>query len=312
MNTAELLHLYDYNYWANARILDTAARADPAVLSRPTGLPYDSVLGVLAHLLAGEHIWRVRCQEGLSPKSLLSVKDFPDLHSLRVRWGAEEKAMRAYLAGLSDASLTGAMRYRSTDGRENSTPLWQVLLHLVNHGTQHRAEAAAELTRAGQSPGDIDYMVYIRTVPEFDPARPRLVAPSLPSRPTGSQSPTQIRGVEDRSQRLVNSPQAAFSAATVADVPERAPNGTGKRKPRWRFPLSEELLMMVARGVRLPFVIALGIGGYVFFAERYSGWVFYTFYWAVIPFLLATLWIEVRTFTSSVSAWRRRKRSLAS
>ena len=72
--------------------------------------------------------------------------------------------MRGYLAGLDDAGLDRVVRYRSTDAREHETPLWQILLHLANHGTQHRAEAGAELTRLGFSPGDVDYMVYIRTV----------------------------------------------------------------------------------------------------------------------------------------------------
>ncbi len=73
--------------------------------------------------------------------------------------------MRGYLDGLDDSGLERVVRYRSTlDTREHATPLWQILLHLVNHGTQHRAEAGAELTRLGFSPGDVDYIVYIRTV----------------------------------------------------------------------------------------------------------------------------------------------------
>ena len=34
--------------------------------------------------------------------------------------------------------------------------MWQALLHVFNHGTQHRSEAAALLTDAGRSPGDLD------------------------------------------------------------------------------------------------------------------------------------------------------------
>ncbi len=75
--------------------------------------------------------------------------------------------MRAYLKGLSDSALENVMRYRSTLDKEYVAPLWQVLLHLANHGTQHRSEVAAELTRAGRSPGDLDYMVYIRRPEPF-------------------------------------------------------------------------------------------------------------------------------------------------
>ncbi len=172
MRSAELQHLYYYNYWATSRILDTASKLPAGVLSASGPMAHDSLLGTLAHALAGEIVWRVRCQEGRSPTALPGVKEFPDLGALRKRWPAEEAAMRGYLAGLDDSGLDRVVRYRSTlDARDHETPLWQILLHLVNHGTQHRGEAGAELTRLGFSPGDVDYMVYIRAVKSPEPGR---------------------------------------------------------------------------------------------------------------------------------------------
>ena len=62
-------------------------------------------------------------------------------------WQAEWVLLDGYLAGLADDDLD-----RDLDG----TPLWQTMAHLVNHGTQHRSEAAALLTAFGLSPGDLD------------------------------------------------------------------------------------------------------------------------------------------------------------
>jgi len=36
------------------------------------------------------------------------------------------------------------------------------MMHVANHGTQHRSEAAAMLTELGYSPGDIDLMLFLR------------------------------------------------------------------------------------------------------------------------------------------------------
>jgi uncharacterized damage-inducible protein DinB len=36
-----------------------------------------------------------------------------------------------------------------------------MLIHQVNHATQHRSEAALLLTQMGHSPGDLDLLVYM-------------------------------------------------------------------------------------------------------------------------------------------------------
>ena len=104
MQTSDLLLLYDYNYWANRRILDTAARAGEAQLDQAHN--WGSVHGTLVHTLSAEWIWRVRCAEGVSPTVGLRHADLPTLEAVRLRWEAEEQAMRSFLAGLGDADLT--------------------------------------------------------------------------------------------------------------------------------------------------------------------------------------------------------------
>jgi uncharacterized damage-inducible protein DinB len=165
MTRDELLMTFDYNYWANERILNAAeGLTDEQYAATVRGLSMGNVRATLVHTLAAENIWRMRCLEGVSPTKLLREDDFPTFDSLRKLWADEEAAMRDGLARLTEEALAGPLDYRTTNGtamREDR--LWRLLLHLVNHGTQHRAEAAVALTAFGRSPGDVDLIVYLRS-----------------------------------------------------------------------------------------------------------------------------------------------------
>lgn len=180
MNVDEIRLLYDYHYWANRRLLDACAKVTPeqyaASTSLGTGLP--GLRATLIHLVSAEHAWRTTFQQSFVPADAihagwreedlkpwgaddLTETDLPTLEALMERCQVEEQAMRAYLAGLRDEDMNGIVRYPIGDGIVRERLLWHCLLHLVNHGTQHRSEAASLLTSFGQSPGDFDFTFFL-------------------------------------------------------------------------------------------------------------------------------------------------------
>ncbi len=160
MNLADIMILYDYNYWATKRIVAAASKVNQEQFVARTAFPRGSLRGTLVHTLDAEYGWRMLIQLGCETEDL-SEAEFPSLDSLEEHWHAEEIAMRAYLAGLKDENLTEIIRYTNPAGNKRERVLWHCLFHVVNHGTQHRTEAAAMLTDYGESPGDFDFSMFL-------------------------------------------------------------------------------------------------------------------------------------------------------
>jgi uncharacterized damage-inducible protein DinB len=160
MNKQDILILYPYNQWANARILNTAANVTAEQFLAPASFPHSGLRGTLAHALSAEWIWRSRW-EGTSPSSVLKLDAFPTFETLRSRWAEEDKKLMDFVEAITDERLNQSFDYRNTSGTPFTRILWQAMAHVVNHGTQHRAEAAAMLTDLGQSPGDIDLIFFV-------------------------------------------------------------------------------------------------------------------------------------------------------
>ena len=162
MNIRDMLTLYDYNYWANGRILAASAQISPEQFAAATAHSFGSLRGTLVHTLDGERAWRMLYeQQTLAYFGALEEDAFPTLEVLVQHWNAEERAMREYLAQLTDANMTDYVRYTVPEGHKRERLLWHCLWHVVNHGTQHRSEAAATLTEYGSSPGDLDFTAFL-------------------------------------------------------------------------------------------------------------------------------------------------------
>jgi uncharacterized damage-inducible protein DinB len=154
---AILLALWEYDSWANERILAAAAALPPEALHQPLASGHDTLIGTLWHIVGAAETWRVRAETGQDP---VEASDFgaPDLAVVAAHAHAEAAAMRAFLEALPAPLLAEPMRY-TTDGIVRERPRWLVLVHLVNHGTHHRGEIAAAFTALGHSPGELDFGV---------------------------------------------------------------------------------------------------------------------------------------------------------
>ena len=159
MNKQDILLLYKYNQWTNKKILGATSMVTQEQFLAPASFPHGGLRGTLVHALFAEWIWRNRW-EGTSPTVRLKPDDFPTFEALRARWTEEEKLLMAFVENVTEERLNSKFSYKATDGTPHERILWHAMAHLVNHGTQHKTEAAAMLTDFGQSPGDIDMIFY--------------------------------------------------------------------------------------------------------------------------------------------------------
>jgi uncharacterized damage-inducible protein DinB len=160
MNTQDFEYLYDYNYWANTRVIDAVSKLSEEQFVRDLQSSHRSVRDTMAHILAAEWIWLERWK-GVSPKALLNPADFPSIDSLKSRWAEVERDYLSFIKGVRDESLEKVITYTNTRGEEWSYPFWQMFQHVMNHSTYHRGQVVTMLRQLGAEVNAVDLLIYM-------------------------------------------------------------------------------------------------------------------------------------------------------
>lgn len=143
--------LFRYNRWANGRVLD-AMRAAEAVPDRAVEL--------FSHLLRAQDVWYGRVRDTEHANLDLWVEE--DLAACAERAEASADRWHTVLEACAAEDLDRAVAYTNSKGTHFETPLRDVLTHVVNHGTHHRAQIALVLREADIPPPATDYIFYLR------------------------------------------------------------------------------------------------------------------------------------------------------
>lgn len=155
------LHI-DYTVWASGRLVDAAALLSSDELSRDFGTADKSVLGTLLHVYGADYAWMER-MDGRSIRSR-PYNDQASLDWLCTEWPRVWDRWKAYVAGLTEQAAESELAYTSFKGDSFRSPVWQIVMHVVNHATHHRGQAAGFLRAMGKTPPVLDLMHYYRQV----------------------------------------------------------------------------------------------------------------------------------------------------
>jgi uncharacterized damage-inducible protein DinB len=157
MNAQAFRHLYGYHFTENRKLWEVCTGSlSRAQLSQPASYSHGSIWNQIVHLISVEDTWFCGLR-GVDIPEPLDPDAFEDLYQMRAYWDAVEKDMHAYLAGLQDETL---FQKPFADGEDQDLIVWQVLLHVVNHGTDHRAQVLRSLSDLGVKTDSQDYIFY--------------------------------------------------------------------------------------------------------------------------------------------------------
>ncbi|WP_162909366.1 DinB family protein [Aggregatilinea lenta] len=158
MNADAFRHFYEYHFTLNRKLWDTHITSLPQKqFTQPVSYSQGSVRNQIVHLMSADDYWFSGLR-GVSRPEPLNPADFDDRNTLRAEWDTIEQRMRDYLATVRDDMLFGRP---FMDGEDGDLPLWMALLHVVNHGTDHRAQILRLLNDLGLNTGPQDYIFYI-------------------------------------------------------------------------------------------------------------------------------------------------------
>ena len=159
MNADAFRHFYNYHFAENRKVWNGVSSLSFEQFTQPVDYSRGSVREQLVHLLDAEDVWFSELRGAQSLEPLPETVTADDRDAIRVHWDKVEENIRAYLAELQDDMLfTKPIKEPEED---QVLFAWQVLLHVANHATDHRAQLLRVLHDLGVDTKYQDYIFYV-------------------------------------------------------------------------------------------------------------------------------------------------------
>lgn len=146
-----------YMLWADRLMLGAVREVSPEDLTRDAGISFGSLLGTMVHMLGSQRLWLARFS-GSQPGRRPTLEDLPDLSSWIAGWEETASGLEAFLAGLTEEQLASEIAWEDSELGPVARPLWQPVVHMVNHNTYHRGQVVSLLRQLGHQPPKTDFI----------------------------------------------------------------------------------------------------------------------------------------------------------
>ena len=158
MNADAFRHFYGYHFAENRKIWDRYIMPlTQEQFTQDAAYSKGSARDQVVHMIRADEAWFYGLR-GLEIPEPLDPASFADREAIRAHWDSVEEMERGYLDALQDDMLS---LKPFPEGEDENLVVWQVLLHVVNHGTDHRAQLLRQLNDLGVKTAYQDYIFYV-------------------------------------------------------------------------------------------------------------------------------------------------------
>jgi uncharacterized damage-inducible protein DinB len=167
MTKDDIRLLYEYDRWANRRMLKAASTLSDEQFTRAMSGGFHCVRDTLLHILGGEWIWLTYWRNPPdSPASvselrakrdaLFSPEAFPNINALQSKWMEVELEQSEFVNRVNNKSLAKMLPVRGM-----RLTLMHLMQHVVNHSTYHRGQVALTMRQLGAEPLATDFHEFL-------------------------------------------------------------------------------------------------------------------------------------------------------
>jgi uncharacterized damage-inducible protein DinB len=167
MTKEDIQLLYEYDRWANNRVLQAVSALSAEQFTRDLGGSFRSVRDTLVHIIGGEWGWFAYWKEPSHNSAfsaelrkrrdaLFNPEAFPDVAAVQLKWVEIEKEQIEFANRLTNESLGKMLPFRTTQIR-----LAHLMQHLANHSTYHRGQIALMMRQLDAEPLATDFHVFL-------------------------------------------------------------------------------------------------------------------------------------------------------
>jgi uncharacterized damage-inducible protein DinB len=158
MNADAFRHFYDYHFHENRKLWDSYITSlSHEQFTHTLNYSHGSVRDQIVHIISADDTWFSQLRNIPDSTSFPPVSS-DDRDLIRAQADKVEQMMRDYLRDLRDDMLV--TKPFPDHEEDHVLTLWQVLLHVVNHGTDHRAQLLRQLNDMGVKTEYQDYIFY--------------------------------------------------------------------------------------------------------------------------------------------------------